>query len=219
MNIEIWSDVTCPFCYLGKHYLQNALEQFPHRDEVSIEWKSFELDPNAETDPEGDIYELLASKYGRSREWAVRANEDLRARAEETGLSFNPDAIVPANSFDAHRLMHLAAEHGLLDGANERLFEAYFSNGENIGDRETLKSIADEIGLPPGEVKEMLESDNFSEEVRADEREAAQIGVRAVPFFLIDRKYAVRGAQLEEVFLRVLQNYRKEEPAADQDAP
>lgn len=215
MKIEVWSDITCPFCYLGKHYLQSALEQFPHRDEVQVVWKSFELDPEAETEPEEDIYELLASKYGQSREWAVRANKDLKERAAEIGLTFNPDAIIPSNSFDAHRLIRLASEHGLEDEAGERLFAAYFSNGENIGKHETLKQIAGELGLPAEETEEMLQGDTYADEVRADEKEAAQLGIRGVPFFLFDRKYALRGAQPEEVFLRVLQQYREEESAAD----
>jgi len=214
MKFEVWSDVTCPFCYLGKHYLQNAIAEFPHRDEVQVEWKSFELDPEAKTDPEGDIYRMLADKYGQSREWAVRANEDLKERADTVGLSFNPDAIVPANSFDAHRLIQMAGDHGLKAEANERLFEAYFSNGENIDDTQTLVKIGTEIGLDTTKVRELLDSDRYSEAVRSDEKEAAQLGIHAVPFFLIDRKYAVRGAQPQDVFLRVLQNYREEKAAA-----
>lgn len=213
MKIEIWSDVTCPFCYMGKHYFGNALDRFSHADEVTTVWKSFELDPDAKAEPEEDIYELLASKYGQSREWAVEANRDLKLRASQIGLSFNPDDIIPSNSFDAHRLVHLAAGHGLENEALERLFAAYFSNGENIADWGTLKRIAEEIGLPAAEVEEMLSGDKYAEEVRADEKEAVELGIRGVPFFLIDRKYAIRGAQPEEVFLRVLQQYGEEESA------
>ena len=147
MKVEIWSDICCPFCYIGKRHLEQALDQFAHSDEVNIVWHSFELDPNAETDPDQDVYQMLAEKYGQSLEWARQANEDMKRKAAEAGIEYNPDNIIPANSFDAHRLTKLAKDHGLEDEAEEKLFEAYFTNGENISDHETLKRIGADCHL------------------------------------------------------------------------
>ncbi|MFH5884269.1 DsbA family oxidoreductase [Halalkalibaculum sp. DA3122] len=205
MNIEIWSDICCPFCYIGKRHLEQALEEFEHADEFEVNWHSFELDPAADIDPDQDIYERLARKYGQSVEWAKKANRDLKQKASEAGIDFNPDRIIPTNSFDAHRLIKLAATSGRADEAKENLFSAYFSEGRHIGRHDTLIRIGTEIGLDRSIVKEMLEGDDFSDEVRADEQEARELGIQGVPFFVFNRKYAVSGAQPVHTFTEALE--------------
>lgn len=211
MHIEIWSDICCPFCYIGKRHLEQALEQFDYPDEVEITWHSFELDPEAEIDPEQDIYEMLASKYGQTLEWAKKANKDLKEKAAEAGIAFNPEDIIPTNSFDAHRLIKLAALNGLADEAEEKLFEAYFTEGRHIARSETLQQIGAEIGLEASDVEEMLAGDDFADEVRANEQEAQKIGIRGVPFFVFNRKYAISGAQPVHVFTETMEKCHKDE--------
>lgn len=214
MKIEIWSDIACPFCYIGKRHLEEALEQFEHADEVEVVWHSFELDPDAETETDKDIYQKLADKYGQSLEWAKKANEDLKQKAADVGIAFNPDQIIPTNSFDAHRLIKLAQENSLADEAEEELFKAYFTDGKNISNHDTLFEVGTKIGLAEEDIKAVLESDQFTEEVRADEKEAQQIGVRGVPFFVLNRKFAVSGAQPVHTFIEAL-----EKSYADQQEP
>lgn len=205
MKIEIWSDIACPFCYIGKRHLEEALDEFEHASDVNVVWHSFELDPEAETETDKNIYEKLASKYGQSLEWAKQANEDLKQKAAEVGIEFNPEKIIPTNSFDAHRLIKLAEENGLADEAEEELFKAYFTEGKNISNPETLHQVGTSIGLDEDDIQSTLESDAYSEEVRADEKEAQQIGVRGVPFFVFNRKFAVSGAQPVHTFVEALE--------------
>jgi len=211
MKIEIWSDINCPFCYMGKRNLEHALQEFPQKDEVEVVWKSFELDPYAEVDPQEDLYEKLSSKYGRLREWAVEMSQNVTERAAELGLNYDLDSTIPTNSLDAHRLLHLAAKHGLQDEAKERLLAAYFTEGKHIGKQETLQQIGETIGLDATTVRNMLTSDEFKEEVRKDEAEAQKLGIRGVPFFVINRKYGISGAQPAEVLLQALQQAKEEE--------
>jgi predicted DsbA family dithiol-disulfide isomerase len=212
LTVEIWSDVLCPFCYIGKREFENALARFPHKDKVQVEWKSFELDPNAPVKSEEDSYGMLARKYGMSREDAKTRVAGVAARAKSVGLAYNFDKAVIANSFQAHRLIQLAKTKGLGAAAEERLFQAYFSDGAHIGDTGTLVRLGTEIGLDAKEVTEMLASDAFSEAVRTDEYEAQQFGIRGVPFFAIDRKYGISGAQSADHFLGALEQAWKERP-------
>ncbi|MDZ7693945.1 MAG: DsbA family oxidoreductase [Balneolaceae bacterium] len=205
MKIEIWSDIACPFCYIGKRHLEQALDQFKHADEVDVVWHSFELDPEAKTETDKNIYEKLASKYGQSLEWAKQANEDLKQKAADVGIEFNPEKIIPTNSFDAHRLIKLADEYGLEDEAEEQLFNAYFTEGKNISNYDTLRQIGATLGLGKDDVETMLESEQYSDDVRRDEKEAQQIGVRGVPFFVLNRKYAISGAQPVHTFVEALE--------------
>lgn len=205
MKVEIWSDVACPFCYIGKHRFEEALKQFSQRDEIAIEYKSFELDPNAEREPKQDLAGLLSKKYGVSREQAIAMNRQVQQSAADIGLVFNFDRAIPANTHDAHRLVKLAGRYDRAGEAMERLYEAYFVEGRNVADKEALADIAAALGIDRSEALTMLGSAAYSEEVRADSSEAGHLGARGVPFFVINRKYAVGGAQPAQVFLDTLQ--------------
>ncbi|MDG4657237.1 DsbA family oxidoreductase [Ectobacillus antri] len=211
MKIEIWSDFMCPFCYIGEHRLKAALEQFPHKNKVEFVYRSFELDPNAKRDYDTDIYGLLAAKYGTSVAQAKAMNANLAEQGKQDGLTFNFDNFVPTNSFDAHRLSHYAATQGKMDEFMERGFYAGFTEGKHLGDHETLLSLATEVGLNTEEAAAVLASDAFTKEVRADEQEGAALGITGVPFFVINRKYAISGAQPTELFLQTLQKVWDEE--------
>ncbi len=204
MDIEIWSDFICPFCYIGKRKFEIALEKFPHREHVNVTWRSFELSPGVTPEPGQNVYDYLAGRKGQSREWAVQAHAHVTQLAKAVGLEYNFDKAVVANTFDAHRLSHLAAQHGVQDKMEERLFRAYFTEGKNIGDHETLVKLGTEAGLDPAEIHTLLNGETFAEAVRKDEEEAQQLGARGVPFFVMARKYGVSGAQDPDVFLETL---------------
>jgi predicted DsbA family dithiol-disulfide isomerase len=204
MKVEIWSDVVCPFCYIGKRKFEGALEQFAHRDEVEVVWHSFQLDPTAPATVEGSTRDRLAAQFG-GRERADAMIEHVTNEAASVGLPFDFDQMRPANTFDAHRLIHLAAALGLQDAAEERLFAAHFIEGREIGDHDTLREQAAAIGLDPDATATALASDAHADAVRADLAEAGALGISGVPFFVLDRKYGVSGAQPTETFLEVLQ--------------
>lgn len=204
MKVEIWSDFVCPFCYIGKRRFEAALEQFPHRNEVEVVYRSFELDPNAQRDFPGDIHDLLASKYGTSRDNAMAMNASVGEQAKSVGLTYRFDAMKPTNTFDAHRLALFAGRFGKGAEMTERLLRAYFTEGAHIGDTDTLVGLAAEIGLDREAVSAMLAKDEGQAEVRADEREASALGVRGVPFFVINRKYGISGAQSSQLFADTL---------------
>ena len=205
MKVEIWSDVVCPWCYIGKRRFEAALGRFAHRDDLSVVWRSFELDPSAPTRRTGDSAERLAAKYGMSRAQAVASQDRLTLMAAQEGLAFHFDQAQSGNTLDAHRLLHLAAERGLQDEVKERLFRAYFSEGEPIGERETLVRLAAEVGLSEAEADAVLGSDAYTAEVREEEHEATQLGINGVPFFVLDRRYGVSGAQPADVLLQALE--------------
>ncbi|CAM4352252.1 Predicted dithiol-disulfide isomerase, DsbA family [Pedobacter westerhofensis] len=201
MKVDIWSDVRCPFCYIGKRKFELALEKFAHKDNVVVEWHSFELDPEAETRPDLDPAEYLAQKKGQTREWAVQMNDHVSKVAAEVGLRFNIGNAVVANSFNAHRLIQLAKSMDLGNEIEELLFIAYFIDGKNIDDHTVLTEVGTAAGLEKFAVETMLSGFDFSNEVRADEHIAQQIGINGVPFFVFDQKLAVSGAQSPETFL------------------
>ena len=205
MKIEIWSDIMCPFCYIGKRRLEEALATFPQKDEVEIEWKSFQLDPTITAQPGKNVYEYLAERKGMSVEQSMQMHQQVIESAKSVGLDYHFEKAVIANSFDAHRLIQLAKTKGLGDAAEERIFSAYFTEGEDAGNRETLLKLGQEIGLDGEEIRKTLENGTFSSEVYADIEEAQQLGVRGVPFFVFDRRYAVSGAQPTEVFTQTLE--------------
>ena len=211
MNIEIWSDIACPFCYIGKKRFEEALEQFAGKEDVQVVYRSFELDPNAAKDVPMDVYDMLANKYGISREQAVAMNQNVAEQAKSVGIPFHFDKMILTNTFNAHRLSHLAAEHDRMDEMLSRLFQAYFTDSLHIGDADTLIRLATEVGLDEEEVKQMLASDAYSDEVRADEQEAANLGIRGVPYFVINRKFGISGAQPVSFFLQALEKAKQEE--------
>lgn len=205
MKIQIWSDVVCPFCALGKKNLETALAQFPDRHAVTVEWRSFELDPEAPRVSTEAIADVLARKYGRTREWALKMNAELAAKAAQQGVTFHFERVVPTNSFDAHRLIQFAARTGKQDAVLNALFTAYFADGKNIADASILVTLARGVGLDGEAVAEMLAGDSFSDAVRADEAQAHALGINGVPFFLINDEIGISGAHPPEAFLDALQ--------------
>ena len=205
MKIEIWSDVMCPFCYIGKRRFEQALQQSGHQNQVEVEWKSFQLNPHIKTDPSVNINQYLADAKGWTLDYAGQMNSHVTQMAAEVGLTYNFDKAVVANSFKAHRFSHLAKSHELGDKAEEALFNAYFTAGLNIDDTHTLIQLGTEIGLNPDEVKETLDSDKYSDDVKHDIAEAQQLGIRGVPFFVMNNKYGVSGAQAVPVFLETIE--------------
>jgi predicted DsbA family dithiol-disulfide isomerase len=199
MKVEIWSDVVCPWCYIGKRRFESALARFDH--EVEVEWKSFELDPSAPV-RRGPTLEHLARKYGMSLDDARRSHERMTALAAAEGLEYHLDETQGGNTFDAHRLLQLAKERGLGDQMKERLMLAYFTETEPIGERAVLARIGEELGL--ADAGEVLESDAYGDAVRRDEHEARLLGISAVPFFVVDRYYGIEGAQPPEAILETL---------------
>jgi predicted DsbA family dithiol-disulfide isomerase len=204
VRIDIWSDVVCPWCYIGKRRLERALSEFEHADDVKIQWRSFELDPHAPAVREGDPAARLARKYGISMDEARTANQRLMALAAAEGLAYRLEAVHSGNSFNAHRLIHLAGERGLQDQVEERFFAAYFCEGQAIGDADVLLSQATAAGLEGAEVKEVLDGDAYADAVRADESEAAGREITGVPFFLVDGRFAIPGAQEPDTMLAIL---------------
>jgi predicted DsbA family dithiol-disulfide isomerase len=204
MKIEIWSDVVCPWCYIGKRRFEAALNDFEHKADVDVRWCSFELDPSAPAARDGDPVQRLAEKYGMSRAQAQAANDRLTSLAEAEGLEYHLDRVRSGNTFDAHRLLHLAADHGIQDAVKERFMRGYFTQTEPVGDHGTLLRLAVEAGLDETAVREVLASNRYADEVRADEAQAAAYGISGVPFFVVDERYGVSGAQAAEVLLATM---------------
>ena len=205
VNVEIWSDVVCPWCYIGKRRFESALAQFPHRDAVNIVWRSFELDPNAPEQYAGSLNEMLAEKMHTTTERAAAMNARLIGLAAGEGLDYHLDHARPGNTFTAHRLLHLAKERGLQGEAKERLMQGYFTEGMPVGDGEALVSALVEVGIDADEARAVLASDAYTTDVVEDEQRAAAFGIHGVPFVAIDEKYGVSGAQPAEVFLQSLE--------------
>jgi predicted DsbA family dithiol-disulfide isomerase len=213
VHVEIWSDIACPWCYVGKRRFEAALAAYEHRDEVRVTWRSFELDPSAPAEREHDGATHLAEKYGTTRERALEMFAQMTEVAAGDGLEFRFDRARGGNTFDAHRVLHLAAAHGHQDAMKERLMRAYLTEGELISEHAVLERLAGEVGLPAAETRELLAGDARAVEVRDDERTAAALGINAVPFFVVDRRVAVSGAQPAEVLLELLRQARPETPA------
>jgi predicted DsbA family dithiol-disulfide isomerase len=208
MRIEIWSDVVCPWCYIGKRRLEKALASFGRADDVEIVWRSFELDPSAPQEPVETVAEVLGRKYGGGPEAGRQMVDRVEAVAAEEGLLFRHHQSLRVNTVDAHRVLHLALETGgsdLQGRLKEALLSAYFVETENVADHDTLLRIAAGAGLDEVRVKEVLASDLYADAVEADVREAASLGATGVPFYVIDRKYGISGAQPSEVFAEVLE--------------
>jgi predicted DsbA family dithiol-disulfide isomerase len=203
LTVEIWSDVVCPWCYIGKRRFEAALAEFPH--EVETVWRSFELDPGAPPTREHTATEHLAAKYGMSLEQAQASHAQMTELAAAEGLEYHFETARGGNSFDAHRLIHLAAAHGRQAEAQERMMRAYFTEGVAIGDRERLVALAGDLGLDVDEARSVLESDAYADAVREDENLAQRIGIQGVPFFVLGRRYGVSGAQPAEILVKALE--------------
>jgi predicted DsbA family dithiol-disulfide isomerase len=201
MKVEIWSDVVCPWCYIGKRRFEHAVEQFG--GEVEVVWRSFELDPTAPATREHTASQHLAAKYGMSVEQAEASHAQMTELAAQEGLEYHFEKARGGNSFDAHRLIHLAAAHGKQAEAQERVMRAYFTDGVPIGDREALIGLGEELGLE--DARAALESDDYADAVHEDEVLAQRIGIQGVPFFVLNRRYGVSGAQPADVLVQALE--------------
>ena len=206
MQVEIWSDIACPWCYVGKRRFEAALDRFEHRDVVEVIWRSFELDLMAPPERKGERAAHLAAKYGINVEEARDMEQRMTDEAAREGLDFRFDIARSGSTFDAHRLVHLAKEHGLQDEMKERLLRAYFGEGELMSDHHTLVRLAGEVGVDQDEAREMLAGDRHSDAVRDDERTAHQLGITAVPTFVVDRAMGVSGAHPADTLLEVLRH-------------
>lgn len=204
MKVDIWSDIACPFCYIGKRNFEKALEQFPYRDQVQVTMRSFELDPNAPKNQNVSMDQMLAKKYNMTLEKARSLNVSVTEKAAHAGIRFDLEAAILTNHFDGHRLLHLAKERGVQAAMQEKLFAAYFSEGKDVSDHRELIQLATEAGLQVADVKAVLESDKYAAEVREDESIANELGISGVPAFVLAEKYLISGAQPVETFVEAL---------------
>ena len=210
LNIQIWSDIMCPFCYIGKRRIEEALQNFKHKDSVAIEWKSFQLDANFIAEPDDNIIDHLAEKYRKDTDWAQTMIDNMTQNAKNAGLDFHFEKAILANSFHAHRLLHLAKKYNLANELEELLFKAYLTDGKNVNDLDTLSKLGKEVGIDSEEIKQVLESNEYAKEVQQDIEQAQAIGVQGVPFFVFDNKYAISGAQTAATFLQTLERVWQE---------
>jgi predicted DsbA family dithiol-disulfide isomerase len=212
VNVEIWSDIACPWCYVGKRRFEAALASYEHRDEVQVTWRSFELDPHAPREREQDGATHIAEKYGTTREEALAMHARMTQTAAGDGLEFRFDIARGGNTFDAHRVLHLAHANGLQDAMKERIMRAYLTEGELVSDHDVLTRLAVEVGLPEDEVRDTLATDRFAADVREDERTAQSLGISAVPFFVVDRAMGASGAHPPEALVELLRQARAANP-------
>ena len=213
MKVEVWSDIMCPFCYIGKRNYETALKQFADSNHVEIEWHSFQLDPTIPPSREENkvtVYQYLADKKGLTYQQSVSMHQGLIQTAKNAGLTYNFEKAIVANSLDAHKMIQLAKEKGLGDEAEERLFLAYFTEGKDFGRLETLIELGTDIGLKEEEIMAAILSEEYAYKVKLDIQEAQNIGVRGVPFFVFNRKYAISGAQPPAFFLQTLEQSFKD---------
>ncbi len=213
VRIDVWSDVICPWCYLGKRRLQGALADHPRAGDVQVFWHSYELDPTAPPHDDRSMSEIVAKKYGISEEQALAGQRRLTDLAAEVGLEYHLDRTRRANTFDAHRLLHLARDREAQDEVYEALFRAYFTDGRLISDPHELESVGAAAGLDAVEIRHVLQSDAYAEHVRRDERAALDIGVTGVPFFLFQMKYGLAGAQAPEALRKIVDRLTADEDA------
>jgi len=215
MKVEIWSDIVCPFCYIGKRKFENALNDFEQKDKVEIVWRSFQLDAELKQVPGQSVHEYLAKRKGVSIEKGKEMNDYMTAAAKEVGLSYDFEKAIINNTLNAHRLSHLAAKHSLQNEVEEALFAAYYTHGKDIGDIDALTAIGVSVGLSATEITSMFATNAFVDAVRTDQTISQQIGVQGVPFFVFNEKYAVSGAQPTDVFKQVLNKvWEEEKPSA-----
>jgi predicted DsbA family dithiol-disulfide isomerase len=215
MRVEIWSDVVCPWCYIGKRRFEKALAQFPHKDDVQVEWRSFQLNPEHPKGLHQSLEEQLSAKMGAPVEQVRAMNDHVKELAAAEGLDYHFETYTVVNTLDAHRIAHLAKKYGLGSEINERFLRAQLIEGEILDDPETLVRLATEVGVPEAEVRRVLSSDEYTAEVNEDVQTMLAMGGTGVPFFVLDRRYGVSGAQPTELFLRALETaYHESTPAS-----
>jgi predicted DsbA family dithiol-disulfide isomerase len=219
LRIDVWSDIVCPWCAIGGRRLERALEQFPHRDQVEVVWHAFELDPSAPRVHEGDHVTHIADKFGRPRAQAQAIIQRVIDLAAQDGLTLRLLEARAGNTFDGHRLLQLAAARGIEKAVRERFFRGYMTEGEAIGDPEVLARLATEAGLDPDQVRAVLASDEYAQEVRDDETAASAIGIGGVPFFIMGGRIGVSGAQPVEIFSRALAQAWDQQQTTDDEPP
>lgn len=205
MKVEIWSDIMCPFCYMGKRKFELALAEFEPRENIEIIWKSYQLMPDLEKGTPTDLEKILVERKGISINQARQMNASVTQSGKQVGLTYNFDKALAVNTFDAHRFLHFAKANGKSNGAEEVIFRSYFTDGKNVGDFNVLVELGKEIGLDTHALSTALENGSYEDEVLTDMYEAKQLGVRGVPFFVFNRKYAVSGAQEPGIFLQTLE--------------
>lgn len=216
MTIDVWSDVACPFCYVGKRRLLAALAAFPHRDEVQVIWRAFQLQPELVTDATRPLEAYLAERFSASPDQVKQMNGRVQQMAKPEGIAFAFDKVVLANTFDAHRLWQLAQHEKMGDEAAERLMSAYFQEGRNVDDPAVLADLGAALELSRAGIARVLEGDGYADAVRRDLEEARELGITGVPFFLFDRKYAISGAQPAPLFAQAIAQAHGEWRTADQ---
>ncbi|ANU08917.1 disulfide bond formation protein DsbA [Planococcus antarcticus DSM 14505] len=219
MKIEVWSDYVCPFCYIGKRTLEKALVQSGFESQAEVSFKAYQLDPNTPTDSAVSTHESLAEKLGKTMEQAKEMTEGVAQHARSVGLEYNFDGMVEANTLAAHRLVKWAETQEKDAELTEQLMHQYFVEAKNVSNHEVLLNLAEAVGLPGDEAKKVLESDQFMAQVQVDIEEASQIGVQGVPFFVVNRKYAISGAQPLEAFVEALEQIAEEEGIRPQLKP
>ncbi|MBK5992043.1 DsbA family oxidoreductase [Streptomyces microflavus] len=213
MRVEIWSDIACPWCYIGKARFEKGLAEFAHRDEVEVVHRSFELDPGRAKGQTEQVIDMLATKYGRTREEAASMEANVAANAQAEGLGYRTEGRDHGNTFDIHRLLHLAKARGRQDELLTLAYRANFAEERSVFDDDVLLALAVEAGLDADEARAVLaDPEAYADEVRADEREASELGANAVPFFVLDRRYGISGGQPSEVFVQALEQAWKDRP-------
>jgi predicted DsbA family dithiol-disulfide isomerase len=207
LRVDVWSDIACPWCYIGKRRLEAALKGFSHRDEVRVHWHAFELDPSAPAirNEDHSYAQRLAKKYGMSLPEAEKRLRDMTSVAAADGLDFHFERVRSGNTFDAHRVLHLAGQRGIQDAVKERLLRGYMREGQAIGQSDVLVRLGSEAGLDADELQGLLASDLYAVEVRADEQRAHALGIQGVPFFVLGERYGVSGAQSAAVLSSALE--------------
>jgi predicted DsbA family dithiol-disulfide isomerase len=217
MRVDIWSDVVCPWCYIGNRRFEQGLAAFEHSADVEVVHHSFELDPEIEPGKNTRVLDMLSAKYGMSLAQAAQAEERVAATAAADGLGYTVDRAI-GNTFDAHRLMHLAGDLGRAGPLLQRLYQAYFAEGQSVFDAASLAALAGDAGLDPGEARRALDDGSYADAVRADEDQAREVGISSVPFFVIDWKYGFSGARPAELLTEALREAWSAGPTSGEPA-
>lgn len=204
VKVEIWTDVMCPFCYIGKRKFEAGLAGFAHKDKVEVVWKSYQLNPDLKTDASVSLHAYMAGRKGVSMEEAAAMSEGAMQKATTVGLNYNMDKVIPANTLKAHQFAHFAKKHGVQSSAEELLFRSYFIDGKNVDNVSTLLQLVEELGLSAEEFKLAMDKQCYLADVKADMEEAKELGIRMIPHFMVNRKYVVSGSYDSQTFTDIL---------------